>query len=206
MAPIDTYFASSMSSAAATISSLDTATCIARLEELIRQAKSMLGPQYVQICVLLKFFELRVEGKSRVKAAQGAPGCLPAAIQKSHSTIRVWARHFEGSGVLPSSRRGCHQKSFSMLRDEDFLALCVDWLRLQPANARTPQKFRAHLETEVLPMLTGAVQTTVSESTARRWMQAVGYKYGAWKKGVYLDGHERPDVQAYRAKFCITFL
>ena len=93
-----------------------------------------------------------------------------------------------------------------MLRDEDFLALCVDWLRLQPANARTPQKFRAHLETEVLPMLTGAVQTTVSESTARRWMQAVGYKYVAWKKGVYLDGHKRPDVQAYRAKLCITFL
>jgi len=203
MAPIATYFGST---ATATMSRLDAATCVTRLQELFHKSKAMQGPQFVQICVLLKFFELRVEEKSRFLASNEASACLPAGVRKSHSTVRSWARTFEATGALPTSSRGCHQKSASMIQDEDFLAQCTDWLRLQPANARSPQAFRRHLESEVLPKLTGAIQVTVSESTALRWMRIVGYTYGVWKKGVYMDGHERPDVQAYRTKFCSVFL
>ena len=37
--------------------------------------------------------------------------------------------------------------------------------------------------------------------TVRTWMDSLGYKYGVWKKGVYVDGHERSDVVEYREKF-----
>ena len=37
--------------------------------------------------------------------------------------------------------------------------------------------------------------------TSRRWMHQVGYKYGVWKKGVFIDGHERNDVVRYRIEF-----
>ena len=32
-------------------------------------------------------------------------------------------------------------------------------------------------------------------------MNGLEYKYGVWKKSVYVDGHERSDVVEYREKF-----
>ena len=34
--------------------------------------------------------------------------------------------------------------------------------------------------------------------TAREWFRRMGYRWVDLKKGVYKDGHERPDVIAYR--------
>jgi hypothetical protein len=38
----------------------------------------------------------------------------------------------------------------------------------------------------------------IQARTARRWLKAMGFDYRSPKKGVYLDGHERADVVAYR--------
>ena len=38
----------------------------------------------------------------------------------------------------------------------------------------------------------------VSESTARRWRHVLGFRLTERKNGVYIDGHEREDVVAYR--------
>jgi len=45
----------------------------------------------------------------------------------------------------------------------------------------------------------------ISESTARRWLAKLGYELKEVKKGVYVDGHEREDVVAYRQKFLEQF-
>ena len=111
MSSIRAYFGSSQSTFAAGASRLDAPTCVTRLEEKLHQAKAVHGPRFVQICLLIKFYELRVDGKSRTMAAYEASGCLPSSVRKSHSTIRLWARNFEATGELPSSSRGCHQKS-----------------------------------------------------------------------------------------------
>jgi hypothetical protein len=37
-----------------------------------------------------------------------------------------------------------------------------------------------------------------ADRTATEWMNRRGYKWTDPKKGVYKDGHERPDVLAYR--------
>ncbi|ETV79110.1 hypothetical protein H257_07846 [Aphanomyces astaci] len=71
---------------------------------------------------------------------------------------------------------------------------------------RSPRTFRLHLNDVILPELTGAVKSAVSEATARRWMIHAGYKYGSWKKDVYIDGHERDDVVEYRKSFCSTWI
>lgn len=54
-----------------------------------------------------------------------------------------------------------------------------------------------HMNEQVLPNLQHA-QRTISESTAKRWMIKAGYRLREYKKGVYMDGHERDDVKAYR--------
>ena len=176
------------------------------LDRLYANAKGLNKACFVQICVLSKFFEMRAAGESRHQAAVTAAAGMPTRMTRHIRTIQYWARHFELTGNLPLSFQGMHQKTKSLKHDEDFMAKCADWLKLQSPNQRTPQRFQKHLNENVLPLLTGAINTNVSENTARRWMHHVGYVYGLWKKGVYIDGHERDDVKAYRKSFCDMFL
>ncbi|KAJ7433379.1 hypothetical protein B0H11DRAFT_2259444 [Mycena galericulata] len=37
---------------------------------------------------------------------------------------------------------------------------------------------------------------------AQRWLKKLDWRYGKKKTGMYIDGHEREDVVAYRQAFC----
>ncbi|ETV77442.1 hypothetical protein H257_08859 [Aphanomyces astaci] len=50
------------------------------------------------------------------------------------------------------------------------------------------------------------MKSTVSEATARRWMVHAGYKFGSWKKDVYVDDHERQEVVEFRKVLCSTWV
>ena len=62
----------------------------------------------------------------------------------------------------------------------------------------TPKRFHHSLNTEILPTLGYPPTKTLSERTARRWLIKLGWRRTMLKKGVYMDGHERPDVIDYR--------
>ncbi|KAF9455309.1 hypothetical protein BDZ94DRAFT_1205895, partial [Collybia nuda] len=47
----------------------------------------------------------------------------------------------------------------------------------------------------------GARKTTISLRTAQRWLHNMGWRYGQKKNGMYIDGHERPDIVEYREAF-----
>jgi hypothetical protein len=48
----------------------------------------------------------------------------------------------------------------------------------------------------------GLPSVEISQRTATRWFHQFNYHIGdASKKGMYLDGHERPEVVEYRKKF-----
>jgi hypothetical protein len=44
-------------------------------------------------------------------------------------------------------------------------------------------------------------EATISERTARTWLQKLGYSCVEVRKGLYHDGHEWPDVVKARKKF-----
>ena len=46
------------------------------------------------------------------------------------------------------------------------------------------------------------ITALISEKSARVWLRKLGFVPQSRKKGIYFDGHERPDVLEYR----ITFL
>jgi len=46
--------------------------------------------------------------------------------------------------------------------------------------------------------LEAGIQKILSTRTASRWLNKLGYRYKECRKGVYKDGHERPDVISYR--------
>ena len=40
----------------------------------------------------------------------------------------------------------------------------------------------------------------ISKDTARVWMHRLGFGYDTYKKDICIDGHERPDVVAYKVE------
>lgn len=42
---------------------------------------------------------------------------------------------------------------------------------------------------------------SISERTAQRWLNKMNFRYARKPNGMYIDGHERPDVVEYRNKF-----
>jgi hypothetical protein len=40
-----------------------------------------------------------------------------------------------------------------------------------------------------------------SKTTAHRWLKRMGFEFKQYHKGIYIDGHERADVVAYRKEF-----
>jgi hypothetical protein len=44
-------------------------------------------------------------------------------------------------------------------------------------------------------------KSSISENTAKKWLLRLGYQKSTYKKGVYMDGHERANMVAYRKDF-----
>ena len=47
----------------------------------------------------------------------------------------------------------------------------------------------------------GIKKPSISLSTAQRWLEKLNWKYRNKSNGMYIDGHERDDVVAYRDAF-----
>ncbi len=86
------------------------------------------------------------------------------------------------------------------LRDENIREKIDTYLR--------ENKFEVHIHTltkyineEVMPNLDDGLSVKLSERTIIQWMKIFGHSYREATKGVYMDGHERDDVVAYRGQF-----
>ena len=113
-----------------TMASRSSLNCVNALDRLYVNAKGLKKACFAQICVLSKFFEMRVAGESRRQAAVTAADGMPTRMTRHIRTIQYWARHFELTGNLPESFQGMHQKTKSLKHDEDFMAKCADWLKM----------------------------------------------------------------------------
>ena len=143
--------------------------------------------------------------------------------------VREWATLFEKSKRLPSSSRGKNCKAFSLLSDPDVCALMRTYLRgnewatdlaklrdfasgtmiletaQKYANQLTreemPKRLSEYINDTLFPRIGVKTKGGVSIKTARRCMKREGFRYTAYRKGVYVDGHEREDiVEEYRQK------
>ncbi|KAJ7616559.1 hypothetical protein FB45DRAFT_1105780 [Roridomyces roridus] len=66
----------------------------------------------------------------------------------------------------------------------------------EPDNI-TPERVKAYLDRPEVREEYG-ITAGISLRTARRYLRALGYRYGMPTKGQYVDGHERPDVVCER--------
>ncbi|KAI0354345.1 hypothetical protein OH77DRAFT_1387414, partial [Trametes cingulata] len=59
---------------------------------------------------------------------------------------------------------------------------------------------KLYMELDLFPRIHLKVTRGISMRTARRWLHQEGFRYTMHHKGLYFDGHDRPDVVAYRQK------
>ncbi|KAK7046362.1 hypothetical protein R3P38DRAFT_3346079, partial [Favolaschia claudopus] len=139
---------------------------------------------------------------------------------------REWTAEWIESRTLPESDRGRHAKTWSLLNDPEVREELAGYLRtnkwsMKPdklveyskaklvtdemkkfvqneVNEAMPRGLKKYLELELFPRIGYKVARGISVNTARRWLHEQGFQYTEVKKGLYYDGHERPDVVDYR--------
>jgi hypothetical protein len=112
--------------------------------------------------------------------------------------IRYLARYYQKHEQLPPELRRGLRKNTSHLYDDDVERCARKWLADQKPGTVTPMTFRTALNNEILPSLCIILKKPICDRTARRWLRKLGYDKATLRKGVYMDGHERPDVVEYR--------
>ncbi|KAJ3746059.1 hypothetical protein DFH05DRAFT_1458428 [Lentinula detonsa] len=175
------------------------------LREQIKAELSMAKKRFMplskvnQFLILRNFSTLRLKGFGRMEASQ------QIALQWHEKNgvhfarhIRQLARHYQVFEQLPTEKRGGMRTSRTLLSDENTRNAARAWLSSQKAGDVTPHKFQAALNDTILPDLGIQRKQPLCVRTARRWLVILGWRLTVIRKGVYMDGHERPDVAKYR--------
>jgi hypothetical protein len=151
-----------------------------------------------KLTILQNFAMLRIKGVGRITASEEIARLWKdgAGAYFTHQ-IRFIAQHYQLFEELPAERRGAAGGQ-SLLKDERVQAAARTHLSSVPTGKVTPKQFHQALNKRILPSLGFNLTDGLSECTAQRWLLLLGWRHTRVKKGVYMDGHERPDVIEYR--------
>ncbi|KAK0207757.1 hypothetical protein IW262DRAFT_1450785 [Armillaria fumosa] len=105
----------------------------------------------------------------------------------------------KGYGRIAASEEIARQwHEACLLCDETVKTAACDWLMAQKIGTVTPMNFHHALNEVILPATGVLPKDPLSERTARHWLVKLGFHRTVFRKGIYVDGHERPDVVKYR--------
>jgi hypothetical protein len=161
-----------------------------------------------------------------IDASERAAESYGFAAKYGGRLLRSWTRRWTESRQLPMSKHGRHAKVYTLLSDPSIAAELRAYVRsnkwaMDPAKLakftknellpdaaakylqhithdEMPKGLKKYLEIELFPRIHLKAGRGISLSTARRWLHLEGFRYTSHKKGLYFDGHDRPDVIAYR--------
>jgi len=139
----------------------------------------------------------------------------------------TWENEWMRGGLIEVGKRGCFAKTKSWFNDEGVQLAVREWIagkskveginifwRILPVLYNSGTDFSditghslakaigSYLDSQrAIPILEdtfGSDGNRIRIRTARRWLKNMGFDHGRYTKGVYVDGHERPDVIKYR--------
>jgi hypothetical protein len=102
---------------------------------------------------------------------------------------------------LPPSKANLQHGQYTLLDNENVIHAVHNYLAAQQLGTITPFLLCHHINNIILPTLTLTGKTSISECTAIQWLKKLGYTCKDVRKGMYHDGHERPDVVEARKNF-----
>src|SRR6266851_7589037 len=117
------------------------------------------------------------------------------AHQIQRNTIHLMQHHHL---PLPSTYT---QNGYQMLLNNEHILHDVRvYLAVQSLGAVSPHTLCHHVNNIILPAL--RINGKIVKSTAQRWLRfRLGYECKESRKGMYVDGHECPDVIKERSDF-----
>jgi hypothetical protein len=128
--------------------------------------------------------------------------CLTASVAIARSMgkgpyfarqIRQLELYLKRYQHLPPPKKFTKLAHHTLLDNECILHDVRAYLAAQALGTVTPRTMSQHVNDVILPAL--QIKGAISESTAQRWLRfKLGYQCKESKKGLYVDGHERPDV------------
>ena len=131
-----------------------------------------------------------------------------AMVQKSERIVRRWrSAVIQNDGVLPESQQGRYQRSGVLWNNEEFNQKAADYVRQNAAVKGRPNltsiDFCRWVNDFLLPNTTlePGYPRKISIETARLWLHHLGFEVLKAQKGIFIDGHERPDVVDARKVF-----
>jgi hypothetical protein len=131
-----------------------------------------------------------------------------AMVKKSARTVRRWqSSAIENDGILPESQQGRYRRSGVLWQNEELSKKATEYVRQNAAVKRRPNLTSANfcrwVNDSLLPQSTlePGFPRKISIETARLWLHHLGFEVMTAKKGIAIDGHERPDVIKTRKLF-----
>ena len=125
----------------------------------------------------------------------------------NEKTIRIWNKSFlRNSGTFLEPKQGKNVYPY-ILDDEELKHKAATWVRsnlsIKGQPNMTASKFCDWVNTELLPSasMPPGCPLQIAQRTATRWFHDLGFRPQSHKKGIYIDGHERPDVTEYRSLY-----
>jgi hypothetical protein len=117
--------------------------------------------------------------------------------------IREWTLRFLESSALPFHRLG--QAQWTVLRNEDIASeikvRMTERAKDGFVKAEDIVDLVASPEMQKTFAEKGICKASISKSTAICWLKHLDWRYQTAQNGMYIDGHEREDVVAYRRAF-----
>ncbi|KAF8587728.1 hypothetical protein K439DRAFT_1652205 [Ramaria rubella] len=144
-----------------------------------------------------------------IKAVADPTMCASIAVAKSVGKgpyfarkIRLLTCYIGHFCTLPPTMAGKHNAHPSLLNNEWIAQAVRRYLTILADGEITPQTLCKQVNNVIIPTLgLHLAGAKISESCAKRWLHKLGYKMKEVKKGMYVDGHERPNVIEYWMKF-----
>jgi len=183
-----------------------------RLKEVKKFHTPRAFKAFTELTAVMQYVKLRDHFRRNAKCTRP---CLNASLaiarrcSKGDSDGSYFARRIRAneyyllkhSRLPPSKKDGLHGH-LTLLDNENVVLGVCKYLAAQSLGSITTKAFCKEINDVIVTTLgfTGR-EATISEQTARNWLWKLGYACVEVRKGLYHDGHERPDVVEARKKF-----
>ena len=115
-------------------------------------------------------------------------------LTREHSEDGWHKEYYSNKGNFKEDVRG-------KINDKDCRKKALEWVRSNACCKGIPVMTGADFLQWVNYNLPTGYPRQISIRTARNWLHELGFSPNSHKKGVYIDGHDCPDVVSYRKLF-----
>ncbi|KAG2157051.1 hypothetical protein DEU56DRAFT_750251 [Suillus clintonianus] len=145
--------------------------------------------QLMQLNVLQKQMVLLLHGVDTSSMAGHASASMTENSMNPSTKLRAY---------LHSNKWSMNPEKLAKFTNNEMITKEADLYLKNVVDDEMPNALKRYIKSELFPCIQLKVGHGISLSTARCWLHREGFQYMSHKKGLYFDGHDRPDIVEYR--------